>query len=155
MPIPMSGSPRAPGGTIRAELNDFHKERPSPSPPAPSPRGEGVKNAGWIAVLLVVLPLFGVDLMLSSMPVFGRELGAGATATQATLSVFALGFALMHLILGPLADRYGRRPCLIAGLVLFTGASVACALAASVEALIARASCRRSAPGRDRSWHAR
>jgi MFS transporter, DHA1 family, multidrug resistance protein len=95
------------------------------------------RNAGRLTLLLVILPLFGVDLMLSSMPVFGRELGAGVTATQATLSVFALGFALMHLILAPLADRYGRRPCLIVGLVLFTGASVACAFAPTVEALIA------------------
>ena len=95
------------------------------------------RNTGWLALVLVILPLFGVDLMLSSMPVFGRELGAGVTATQATLSVFALGFALMHLILGPLADRYGRRPCLFVGLVLFTGASVACALAPSIETLIA------------------
>jgi DHA1 family bicyclomycin/chloramphenicol resistance-like MFS transporter len=94
-------------------------------------------TCGAIALVLVILPLFGVDLMLPAMPVLGRELGVGVTATQATLSAFALGFALMHLILGPLADRYGRRPCLIAGLALFTGASVVCALADSIEALIA------------------
>jgi DHA1 family bicyclomycin/chloramphenicol resistance-like MFS transporter len=93
-------------------------------------------HCGAFALVLVIMPLFGVDLMLSSMPVFGRELGAGSTATQASLSVFALGFALMHLILGPLADRYGRKPCLIAGLVLFAGASIACALATSIEMLI-------------------
>lgn len=92
---------------------------------------------GPISLALVILPLFGVDLMLSSMPVFGREFGAGAAATQATLSVFALGFALMHLILGPLADRYGRKPSLLAGLALYAGASVACALATSIETLIA------------------
>jgi len=96
-----------------------------------------VKNAGWLTLLLVVLPLFGVDLMLPAMPAFGRELGAGVAATQATLSAFALGFALMHLILGPLADRYGRRPCLIAGLALFAAASIVCALADTIETLIA------------------
>ncbi len=96
-----------------------------------------MKNAGWLTLLLVVLPLFGVDLMLPAMPAFGRELGAGVAATQATLSAFALGFALMHLILGPLADRYGRRPCLIAGLALFAAASIVCALADTIETLIA------------------
>lgn len=95
------------------------------------------RTAGWLSLLLVILPLFGVDLMLPAMPRFGRELGAGVAATQATLGVFALGFALMHLVLGPFADRYGRRPCLIAGLGLFTVASFACALAPSIEALIA------------------
>lgn len=92
---------------------------------------------GPLSLVLVILPLFGVDLMLSSMPVFGREFGAGSTATQATLSIFALGFAVMHLILGPLADRYGRKPCIIVGLILFAGASIACALATSIEMLIA------------------
>lgn len=95
------------------------------------------RAAGAISLFLVIVPLFGVDLMLPAMPVFGRELGAGVAATQLTLSVFALGFAAMHLLLGPLADRYGRRPCLLAGLALFTLASLACALAPSIEALVA------------------
>lgn len=95
------------------------------------------RRCGGLALFLVIMPLFGVDLMLPAMPVFGRELGAGVAATQLTLGVFALGFALMHLILGPLADRYGRRPCLLAGLALFAVASFACAIAASIEMLIA------------------
>jgi DHA1 family bicyclomycin/chloramphenicol resistance-like MFS transporter len=95
------------------------------------------RAAGAISLFLMIVPLFGVDLMLPAMPLFGRELGASVAATQLTLSVFALGFATMHLVLGPLADRYGRRPCLLAGLALFTLASLACALAASIEALVA------------------
>lgn len=107
------------------------------APPLAEPDLARRRVCGPLSLVLVILPLFGVDLVLSSMPVFGREFGAGAAATQATLSVFALGFALMHLILGPLADRYGRKPCLIVGLLLYTGASVACALATSIETLIA------------------
>lgn len=95
------------------------------------------RRCGSIALFLVVMPLFGVDLILPAMPAFGRELGAGVAATQLTLSVFAFGFAFMHLILGPLADRYGRRPCLIGCLALFMLASVACAFAESIEMLIA------------------
>jgi len=94
------------------------------------------RRIGPIAVFLVVMPLFGVDLMLPAMPIFQRDLGASVAAAHATLSIFALGFASMHLVLGPLADRYGRRPCLMAGMALFTAASVACAFAESVEMLI-------------------
>ena len=94
------------------------------------------RRIGPIAVFLVVMPLFGVDLMLPAMPVFQRDLGASVAAAHATLSVFAFGFAAMHLVLGPLADRYGRRPCLLAGMALFTVASVVCAFAETVEMLI-------------------
>lgn len=94
------------------------------------------RNAGWISLLLVILPLFGVDLMLPAMPLYGRDLGAGVAATQMTLSAFALGFAVMHLVLGPVADRFGRRPCILAGLALNAIASVACAFADSIELLI-------------------
>jgi DHA1 family bicyclomycin/chloramphenicol resistance-like MFS transporter len=94
------------------------------------------RTAGGLSLFLVVLPLFGVDLVLPAMPRLGRELGASVAATQLTLSVFALGFAVMHLVLGPLADRYGRRPCLLAGLGLFTLASLLCALAPTIELLI-------------------
>jgi len=95
------------------------------------------RRCGSIALFLVVMPLFGVDLMLPAMPAFGRELNASVAASQLTLSVFAFGFALMHIVLGPLADRYGRRPCLIGGLTLFTLATIACAFADSIEMLIA------------------
>ena len=55
---------------------------------------------------------------------------------QLTMSSYLLGFAVFHLLCGPLSDRYGRRPILITGLVLYTFASIACATAETIESLI-------------------
>jgi DHA1 family bicyclomycin/chloramphenicol resistance-like MFS transporter len=55
---------------------------------------------------------------------------------QLTLSVFLLGFALSQLIYGRLSDRYGRRPILVLGLVIYLAATLACVLSTSIEALI-------------------
>ncbi len=93
-------------------------------------------HAGWLAILYVVVPLFAVDLILPAMPRFGRDLGAGVATTQLALTVFAAGFALTHLVLGPVTDRYGRRPVLLFGLALFVVGSLACAVAPTIEALV-------------------
>jgi DHA1 family bicyclomycin/chloramphenicol resistance-like MFS transporter len=66
-----------------------------------------------------------------------RALGAGMDEVQLTLSLFLVGFALAQAVWGPLADRLGRRPVLFAGLGLFTVGAVACALAPTIEVLIA------------------
>ncbi|MEE8246304.1 MAG: MFS transporter, partial [Alphaproteobacteria bacterium] len=77
------------------------------------------------------------SIYLLSLPAMAYCLEDGLVNTQLTLTVFLIGFAAAHLIYGPLADLYGRRPVLIAGLVLFTIASAACALAPDIELLIA------------------
>ena len=56
---------------------------------------------------------------------------------QLTLSVFLIGIAGGQLLYGPLSDRFGRRPVLLAGLVLYVVASIACVAAPSIAALIA------------------
>jgi MFS transporter, DHA1 family, multidrug resistance protein len=89
-----------------------------------------------LIVLAVILPLFAVDLVLPAMPAFGAALGGTVASVQLTLGAFAAGFAAMHLVYGPLADRYGRRPFLLGGVALFAVASLACAAAPSVEFLI-------------------
>ncbi len=53
-----------------------------------------------------------------------------------TLSAFLIGFALAMLIYGPLSDRFGRKPVLLTGLIIFTLSTIACALAVSIEQLI-------------------
>ena len=56
---------------------------------------------------------------------------------QLTLAAFFAGMAIGQLVHGPLADRLGRRPPLLAGLALYVAASMACALAPGNDALIA------------------
>ena len=64
-------------------------------------------------------------------------LGADVAATQLTLSIFLAAFALAQIPVGPLSDRFGRRPILLAGLAVYVMASFACAVAPTIEALIA------------------
>ena len=90
-----------------------------------------------VLIGLVALGAISTDLYLPSLPAIGRDLGADIARTQLTLGIFLAGFALAQLVLGPLSDRFGRRPVLLAGAAIYLVASIACALAPSIEALIA------------------
>lgn len=94
---------------------------------------------GTSAILIgaVALGPISTDLYLPSVPAIGRDLGTDVAATQLTLSVFLAAFALAQIPVGPLSDRFGRRPILLLGLAVYTLASVACALAPSITTLIA------------------
>ncbi len=89
-----------------------------------------------VLIGLVALGAISTDLYLPSLPSIGRDLGADIARTQLTLGVFLAAFALAQLVLGPLSDRFGRRPVLLAGAAIYTAASIACALAQSIDALI-------------------
>ncbi len=88
-----------------------------------------------LAAVVALGPL-ATDMYLPAMPSMGQALGAGAGEIQLTLSVYMAGFALAQLICGPLADRFGRKPILLGGFVLFTAASIGCALSDGVETLL-------------------
>src|SRR3954447_4349298 len=87
--------------------------------------------------LLTALGPLSTDMYLPSLPAIARDLGATTAETQLTLSAFLLGFAVGQFVYGPISDKVGRRPVLLAGLALFLLASVACTVAASVEMLTA------------------
>ena len=108
----------------------------SPVPPVAADRPHGLL-VGALLTLLVALGPLSTDFYLPALPLIGRALQADIATTQLTLSVFLVGFAVGQLVYGPLSDRFGRRPLILAGLVLYLVASIACALAASIEALIA------------------
>lgn len=97
--------------------------------------------APGVVVLLLTL-LLGIqpvatDLYLPALPTLTRELATGVAGVQLTLSALIICFGVAQLVCGPLADRFGRRPVLLAGLSLFTAASIGSTLAGSIETLIA------------------
>jgi MFS transporter, DHA1 family, multidrug resistance protein len=89
-----------------------------------------------IALLLGLQPVT-TDLYLPALPLLARELGAPMAAAQLTMSLVLLAFGFGQLAMGPLSDRFGRRPVLLGGLALHTLASLGAALAPHIEALIA------------------
>ncbi len=98
------------------------------------------RDSPALTALLAALTALGplsTDMYLASLPAMTRALATDVASVQLTLSVFLAGFALSQLFYGPLSDRFGRKPVLLAGLLLFAAAGIACALAASIEALIA------------------
>lgn len=93
-----------------------------------------------LIVLLSALVAFGplsIDMYLPSLPAIARDLAAPVGLVQFTIGGFLTGFCLGMLLYGPLSDRFGRRPVLLAGIALYLVASLACAFASSAEQLIA------------------
>jgi DHA1 family bicyclomycin/chloramphenicol resistance-like MFS transporter len=93
-------------------------------------------TVGAILTALVALGQISTSLFVPSMPFLVEELAADAATVHLSFSVFLFGFACCQLIYGPLSDRLGRRPVLLTGIALYMAASVYCALASTIEALI-------------------
>ncbi|MCL5426385.1 MAG: multidrug effflux MFS transporter [Gammaproteobacteria bacterium] len=88
-----------------------------------------------LAAVTALGPL-ATDMYLPAMPAMTEALNTGPDRIQLTLSLYMAGFALAQLLCGPISDRFGRRPVMIAGLSLFLAASLLCAWAPSVEWLL-------------------
>ena len=100
-------------------------------------------DMGFLEFVLLIaammsLGALGIDSMLPNLPAIGESLGvADENRRQLILTVYLLGFGGSQLVYGPLADRFGRKPVLTVGLVLYTGFSLVAAFASSFELLLA------------------
>jgi len=93
-----------------------------------------------LVVILGALSAFGplsIDFYLPGLPRLTSDFDASASAGQLTLTACLLGLAFGQLAFGPLSDRFGRRPPLIAGLIVYCAASLACAAAQDIWTLVA------------------
>ncbi|WP_079227419.1 Bcr/CflA family multidrug efflux MFS transporter [Pseudomonas putida] len=89
-----------------------------------------------LAALVAFAPL-SIDTYLPSLPSIAEDLSASAADVQMTIGVFLAGLCIGMLFYGPLSDRFGRKPLLICGMVLYLIATVGCMFASTVEQLIA------------------
>ncbi len=94
---------------------------------------------GGLLATLGALSAFGpvsLDLYLPAFPSIAQSLGVATGDVQLTFSASLLGLGVGQLVYGPLADRFGRKPPLVAGLVLFVVASLLCAVSPSLSVLV-------------------
>src|SRR6516165_6774850 len=85
---------------------------------------------------LTALGPLSMDMYLPSLPDIGRTLQVPVLQVQLTISSYLFGFAVGQIFYGPVSDRLGRRPVLLTALVLYALATVGCAAARSIDALI-------------------
>jgi EmrB/QacA subfamily drug resistance transporter len=90
-----------------------------------------------VAVLAVLVDMIDNQIVAVALPTIRRELGAGDAALQWISAGYALGFALTLITGGRLGDRHGTKKLFVAGMVVFTAASLAAGLAGHVGLLIA------------------
>jgi DHA1 family bicyclomycin/chloramphenicol resistance-like MFS transporter len=94
----------------------------------------------WLLALLLAglgtIGPFSIDTYLPAFAGIGQSLGATPVQMQQTLSAYLFGVAVMNLFHGAISDSVGRRPVVLWGVAAFTLASVGCALASSIGALV-------------------
>lgn len=102
------------------------------TPPAPP-----VRVPLFLLALFVLSGTLAMHIFVPALPYAAVDLQASIGEMQMTVSLYIFGLALGQLFYGPLSDRFGRRPVLMAGLVLYMAAGLAAALAPTAHALIA------------------
>jgi DHA1 family bicyclomycin/chloramphenicol resistance-like MFS transporter len=89
-----------------------------------------------VLVLSAALGPFAMHLLVPAIPAIASDLAIPYGTAQLIVAVYLVGFSLAQLAYGPLSDRFGRKPLLLAGVGLFLAATAICAFARSIESLL-------------------
>lgn len=113
---------------VSASLKALAAGRPVARPAVPPLSLIAAATAIGFASLHMVVP---------ALPLLATAFARPAAQVQLVLTLYFLGIAAGQLFYGPISDRFGRRPVLLAGLLLFMGGTVLCGVAPSLPLLIA------------------
>ena len=99
-------------------------------------RGQQDRAPFALIVAITACGTLGMHLIIPALPETARALNVSPGAIQLTITLYLIGLAIGQLIYGPISDRFGRRPVLLAGLALFTLAGIATAAAPGALTLV-------------------
>ena len=148
-PFPTPGAYTAPMVSSRPapESSTVGQSPSTPAAPVPGTGAEAPLDTsgftmGFVEFVIFVaacmaLNALSIDIMLPALPNLGRDLGVlDPNDRQAVIIAYMYGFGPSQLIYGPLCDRFGRKATLLGGLLLFTLAGAASALAPTIGTLL-------------------
>jgi Bcr/CflA subfamily drug resistance transporter len=90
----------------------------------------------WLIVLIVGLPQLSETVYTPSLPDIAQALNTQESMVEYTLTIYLFGFAIGTLFWGKISDTFGRKPCVIAGLMIFTIGCIGCYLASEIDMLL-------------------
>jgi DHA1 family bicyclomycin/chloramphenicol resistance-like MFS transporter len=100
------------------------------------PYGSQERAPFVLIVAITACGTLGMHLIIPALPDTARSLGVSAGTIQLTITLYLIGLAIAQLLYGPVSDRFGRRPVLLAGLALFTLAGLATTAAPNAWTLV-------------------
>lgn len=101
-----------------------------------APYGRRDRAPFALVVAITACGTLGMHLIIPALPDTARALGVTAGTIQLTITLYLIGLAIGQLLYGPISDRFGRRPVLLAGLALFTLAGLATTVAPNAWTLV-------------------
>lgn len=90
----------------------------------------------FILIAMSAIGPIALNIFIPSMPGLQAEFATDYGTVQLTLTFYLASLAVSQLFLGPISDRFGRRPVFLGGMVVYVAASLACIFASSIEQLI-------------------